>query len=67
MIHVDGHADVKDVLSHKTIQKYHSGTTEATLRRIVKYPPHGCQPDRFELREGIPLMIRAKWGHTIPV
>ena len=49
------------------MNKHHKDITAKKLRKIVKTTPHGCQPDKFELKEGRPLMIRAKWGHTIPV
>ncbi len=59
---------MKDILSHRRIHTYHNGVREGDIRRLVEETKDGSEtPNKFELKEGPPLMIRAKWGHTIKV
>ena len=44
----------------------HGNKTEEDIRSIVNKPRDFLE-NRFELKEGPPLKIRATWGHTIPV
>ncbi len=61
ILYVGGFISVADILAQPDALK--SGHTEADVRRIVA----NCPKQRFALKEGPPLLIRANQGHSIEV
>ncbi len=47
--------------------RQYNGVSEGDIRKLVETKDPSVTPNKFELKEGPLLMIRAKWGHTIKV
>ena len=66
MLFIEGYFSVPEILQLNFLKNHHGIITEEAIRRIVN-EPRDYFINRFELKEGPPLQIRANWGHSIPV